>query len=74
MIVTVPKGASGRDIGAVLLDADVVKSVEAFIDADEAEPQSTSIQVGFYEMLKQMSAKTALALLINPDSLIAARP
>ncbi len=70
--VTVPKGASGRDIGAVLLDAGVVKSVDAFADAYESEPKATSISYGKYELLSKMSAKSALAVLINPDSLIAA--
>ena len=69
--VTVPKGASGRDIGAVLLDAGVVKSVDAFADAYESEPKATSISYGKYELLSKMSAKSALAVLINPDSLIA---
>ena len=70
--VTVPKGASGRDIGAVLLDAGVVKSVDAFADAYESEPKATSISYGKYQLLSKMSAKSALAVLINPDSLIAA--
>lgn len=68
--VTVPKGASGRDIGAVLLDAGVVKSVDAFADAYESEPKATSISYGKYQLLSKMSAKSALAVLINPDSLI----
>ena len=55
--VTVPKGASGRDIGAVLLDAGVVKSVDAFADADESEPKATSISYGKYELLSKMSAR-----------------
>src|SRR5690349_2169408 len=48
--VTVPKGASGRDIGAVLLDAGVVKSVDAFADAYESEPKATSISYGKYQL------------------------
>ena len=69
--VTVPKGASGREIGAVLLDAGVVKSVDAFANAYESEPKATSISYGKYQLLSKMSAESALAVLINPDSLIA---
>jgi UPF0755 protein len=48
----------------------VVKSAEAFTDAARTDPRSTTILVGFYRMKKQMAAKDALAILVNPDNLI----
>ena len=69
--VSVPKGASGRDIGQVLYDAGVVKSVDAFTGAYDAEPKAIGISYGKYQLLSKMSASAALKVLINPDSLIA---
>ena len=45
-------------------------SVEAFTDAAAAEPASRTIQVGFYELQKEMSAEDALAVLVDSDNLI----
>lgn len=66
VVVEVQSGDTATDIGATLEKADVVASADAFIEAAKANPQSTSIQVGFYELHKQMSAESALDLLLNP--------
>lgn len=65
--VEVQSGDTATDIAGTLADAGVVKSAQAFIDAANANPASTSIQVGFYELRKKMSAESALQLLLNPD-------
>lgn len=70
VVVEVHDGDSAADIGATLVDQDVVKSVEAFTDAARANPESTGIQVGFYEMRKQMSAESALDILLEPDNMV----
>ncbi len=70
VVIEVHEGDKASDIGATLLDNDVVKSVEAFTDEATRNPASTGIQVGFYEMHKQMSAKSALDILIDPDNMV----
>ncbi|WP_200300509.1 endolytic transglycosylase MltG [Streptomyces adelaidensis] len=65
--VTIPKGAFGSTIGQKLKEAGVVKSVDAFTTAQANEPNG-SIQAGVYLLKKQMSAESALALMLDPTS------
>jgi UPF0755 protein len=71
--VQVHSGDSSTAIGQTLKDAGVVKSVGAFTDAARADSRSRGIQVGYYQLKKQMKAVDALAVLINPKNLIQAR-
>jgi UPF0755 protein len=64
--VTIPEGASLDDIGAVLVDSDVVQSTKAWDQAVRSEERATSVQAGRYLMQKQIPAVDALRLLINP--------
>ena len=64
--VTIPTGATLDEIGGVLKDADVIKSVQAWDSAVASEERATSVQPGRYLMRTQMSAINALRLLINP--------
>ncbi len=68
VVVEVKDGDAATDIGTTLVDKGVVKSVEAFTDAARQDSKSVGIQVGFYEMKKQMSAKSALAVLVDPKN------
>lgn len=70
VLVEVRAGDTGSDIANTLKDKGVVKSVAAFTDAFEANAQATSIQVGFYELQRQMSAADAIELMVDPDNLI----
>ncbi|MFJ9842662.1 endolytic transglycosylase MltG [Kitasatospora sp. NPDC101155] len=63
--VEVKQGAVGGQIGLVLKNAGVVKSVDAFTKACNAEPKCGTIQYGFYEMKKEMSAAAALKELLD---------
>ncbi|MGI8577546.1 MAG: endolytic transglycosylase MltG [Nocardioidaceae bacterium] len=67
-VVQVKKGDTAVDIGTTLLKAHVVKSQQAFVDAARADARSLTIQVGFYKMHKQMAAKDALDLMLDPKS------
>lgn len=62
----VEKGDTVAEMGRNLKDQGVVKSVQAFLDAAAAEPDSGTIQVGFYAMKKEMAADDAVAVLIDP--------
>lgn len=48
----------------------VVASVDACIDAANANPDAGGIQVGFYPLKKEMSADDAIAVLVDPDNLV----
>jgi len=66
--ISVNEGDSSRNIGAALEKAGVVKTAGAFEDAAANDPRSGSIQPGVYTLHSKMSAKSALALLLNPAS------
>ena len=70
VLIEVKEGENASDIAATLKDKDVVKSIEAFTEAARNNPASTGIQVGFYELHKQMSADSALDILVDPDNLM----
>lgn len=68
VVFEVKEGDTSAMIGRGLKAQDVVKSVDAFTDAARANPDSTGIQVGFYNLQKQMPAEDALEVLINPKN------
>ncbi|WP_459649524.1 endolytic transglycosylase MltG [Kitasatospora sp. Ki12] len=61
----VKKDAVAGQIGLALKSAGVVKSVDAFSEACKAEPKCITVQPGFYEMKKEMSAAAALKELLD---------
>ena len=68
--VEVRDGDSATDIATTLKEAGVVASVEAFTDAASADPRSMTIQPGVYELHEQMSAQSALSLLVKGEAVI----
>jgi UPF0755 protein len=48
----------------------VVKSVDAFSQAARDDEKSRNIQVGYYELKKQMKASQALDVLVDPENLV----
>jgi UPF0755 protein len=70
VVVEVQEGDAASDIAETLAGKDVVKSAQAFTDAAQADPDSVGIQVGFYEMRRQMSAEAALDVLLDPANLV----
>ncbi|MET9834478.1 endolytic transglycosylase MltG [Streptomyces sp. NPDC006385] len=66
--VEIPKGALGSEIGRRLKAAGVVKSVDAFVAAQEQNPNGGKIQAGAYLLKKQMSAASAVELMLDPAS------
>lgn len=67
---TVNEGDTVAQIGRNLKAEGVTLSVQAFIDAAAGEPDSSGIQVGAYELQKEMKAADALEVLIDPANLI----
>ncbi len=70
VLVEVRRGDSAPQIARTLRARGVVKSEEAFTDAARSDPQSVGIQVGFYELRRQMSAESALEVLLEPANRI----
>lgn len=66
--ITIPTGANGADMGRRLKEAGVVKSVDAFVTAFTQNKESGRIQAGSYLLNKEMSAKSAVALMLDPKS------
>jgi peptidoglycan lytic transglycosylase G len=64
----VDEGDAIAEIGRNLKAEGVVGSVDAFLNAAAADPDSSGIQVGFYAMKKEMSAEGALEVLLDPGN------
>lgn len=66
VLVAIPEGSTGLDMGTVLEEADVVASVRAFTDAYNDNVNAARIQAGSYNLKKQMPARDAVAALLDP--------
>ncbi|WP_267245833.1 endolytic transglycosylase MltG [Streptomyces sp. PR69] len=66
--VEIPAGAGLGEIGSILKKAGVVKSTDAFVSAANANPKGKTIQAGVYLLKKEMSAKSAVELMLSPAS------
>ncbi|WP_078890328.1 endolytic transglycosylase MltG [Streptomyces maremycinicus] len=66
--IQVPKGSGGAAIGRLLKEAGVVKSVDAFVSAVTNNPEAGGIQAGAYILKKEMSAKSAVEMMLDPAS------
>ncbi|MGK5500747.1 endolytic transglycosylase MltG, partial [Streptomyces sp. URMC 125] len=66
--VEIPEGSSLAQMGAILREAGVVKSQDAFIEASNANPKAKSIQAGVYMLRKEMSAEAAIGMMLDPSS------
>lgn len=68
VVVVVQEGDSLSAIGNTLLEADVVASLEAFVQASDANPRSRYITPGDYRLPTRIPADRAVALLLEPAS------
>lgn len=66
----VQEGDSIAQMGRNLKDAGVVASVDAFIDAAGANPESQGIQVGYYPLMKEMPAADVVDVLVDPNNMV----
>lgn len=65
VIVDVPDGATGSEIAKTLFEKGVVRSSGAFFAVAVADPRSTSIAPGAHRINQHISAKEALAQLLD---------
>lgn len=66
--VKIAENSSLTQMGNALVEADVVKSTKAFVQAAEANPRGENIQSGTYNLRKQMSGEEAVKLLLDPKA------
>lgn len=66
----VKQGDTLAEMGRNLKADGVVKSVDAFTGAAAGNPESQGIQVGFYQLQKQLPAAEAVGVLVDPDNLV----
>lgn len=66
--VTIESGDTLGAIGRALKDAGVVASVDAFIQASDANPDSRFISPGDYKIPTHIPAATAITLLLSAES------
>jgi len=71
--IEVAAGDTSTDIAKVLVSSGVVKTVTAFVDEAQNNPQARDIQPGTYQLREHMSAQNALALMLEPTSLVGGR-
>jgi UPF0755 protein len=70
VLVQVESGDVATQICRDLKEQGVVASVDACIGAANANPKAGGIQVGSYELKKEMAAADAIAVLVDPDNIV----
>jgi UPF0755 protein len=73
VVVEVTAGQTASEIGVTLEKEGVVKSTQAFFEAANANPESSTIQPGFYALSRKMPAADALEALLDPSARVEAK-
>lgn len=68
VVVQVEDGDSTTRIGNELVDNGVVKSAKAFTNAAADDERMRAVQPGYYQLRRQMSGASAVALMLDPAS------
>lgn len=71
--IEVEEGQTVAAVGRQLKQKGVIKSVDAFVEAALANPDSSKLQPGFYNLRRQMRAAEALSVLLDPSSRVRAK-
>lgn len=66
VVVEIPAGATGSDVGQILFENKVTKSSLAYFRAAVADPRSAQVAPGGHELNIGISARQALAQLLDP--------
>lgn len=67
--VVIPRGAGITQIGDILYEAGVVKSVRKFRTVAQRSGQSNELQYGRFKLRKELPAETAMAMLLDPANI-----
>ncbi|MEV4377969.1 endolytic transglycosylase MltG [Streptosporangium sp. NPDC049644] len=68
VVVEIPEGASADAIGLALADAGVVASARAFVHAAQEQARTGSLRPGHFRLRRGMDARSALGMLVAPES------
>ena len=66
VIVEIPAGATGSQVGQLLFEKDITKSALAYFRAAVADSRSAQVAPGAHELNTQISARQALEQLLDP--------
>ena len=66
VLIEIPAGASGSAVGQILFENKVTKSALAYFRAAVADPRSAQVAPGAHELSLGISARQALAQLLDP--------
>ncbi len=73
VVIQIEPGQTAAQVATTLRENDVVASRAAFLEVANPDPRSSSLQPGFYRLLKQMRAADAFELLLDPASRVLGR-
>jgi UPF0755 protein len=73
VVVTVVSGDVGADIATKLTDAGVTMTYDAFYDLLVSQPTQPTFMPGSYPLQKEMSAQSALDVLVEPANIVTSR-
>jgi UPF0755 protein len=73
VLIEVTEGQTVAAVGRNLKQKGVIASVDAFVEAAIADPESSRLQPGFYQLRREMPAREALSLLLDPSSRLRAK-
>lgn len=68
--VNIDSGQSVSQMGELLVSENVVASSRAFMRAAKADSRTNAIRTGTYQMKTHMSAKAAVAVLVDPANIV----
>lgn len=66
IVITIPEGSSGTDMGNLLVKNGVVKSRKAFLKAYAKNEKSKTIQAGTFKLRTEIPADRAVEMLVDP--------
>jgi UPF0755 protein len=73
VVIQIEPGQTAAAVATTLKDEDVVASRTAFLEVANPDPRASSLQPGFYRMLRQMTAADAFERLLDPASRVLGR-
>jgi len=66
VVIEIPTGATGSEVGRILFENNVTKSALAYFRAAVADPRSAQVAPGAHELNVEISARQALEQLLDP--------
>ena len=67
--VVIPRGAGTSQIGDILVEAEVVKSIKAFRKAAQESGEADQLSYGRFNLTKRVPAETAFRMLLDPENM-----